>query len=107
MELINITDDNFEQEVLNSEVPVIAEFSADWCSPCKALHSLLEYYAGQYAGRLKFAKINVDQGNGAVETYKIANVPTVIIFKDKQVVDKFVGAKQKNDLDEIFNRLIN
>lgn len=98
MELLHITNENFDSEVLKSDIPVLADFYADWCGPCKMLAPIVEELAGEYAGRLKVVKINVDQADQVAATYSVMSIPTVILFKNGEAAAKTVGFVSKENL---------
>lgn len=94
------TDQNFEQEVLKSEQPVLVDFWADWCMPCKMLAPTIDKIATQYAGKVKVGKVDVDSNRDASMKYGITAIPTVILFKNGQVAQKFVGLRQEREFQE-------
>jgi thioredoxin 1 len=89
--IIELTEANFEQEVLKAEGPVLVDFYAPWCGPCKMLAPLLEQLAGELAGELKFVKLNVDDAQELSADHKITGVPTLMLFRGGNVVDQVVG----------------
>ncbi|GAB4318663.1 MAG: thioredoxin TrxA [Candidatus Sumerlaeia bacterium] len=89
------TDDNFEQEVLKSQVPVLVDFWAPWCGPCLRLAPTIEELAAEYEGRLKVGKINVDDYQTYAQEYGVQSIPTLFIFKNGQPVERIVGAVPK------------
>ncbi len=89
--IVELTESSFETEVLKAAGPVLVDFYAPWCGPCKMLGPLLEQLAGDLAGRVKFAKLNVDNAPEISMTYEITGVPTLILFRDGQAVDQIVG----------------
>jgi len=97
---IILNDDNFENEVLNSETPVLVDFWAEWCGPCRALTPAIEEIAEDYSGKLKVGKLNVDENPGAPSAYNIRSIPTLIVFKDGMALDRIVGALPKNNIVE-------
>lgn len=94
------TDENFEQEVLNSDMPVLVDFYADWCGPCKILAPVIEELATEYEGQVKIGKLNVDEEQNTSKKYKVMSIPTLIFFKDGEEVDKLVGMLSKDQLVE-------
>lgn len=89
------TDENFESEVISSEKPVLVDFSAAWCGPCKQLSPIIEELATEYEGRAKIGKVDIDQAQDTAVKYGITSVPTVLLFKGGQKVDSVVGVKPK------------
>ena len=93
-----LTDATFDEEVLQAQEPVLVDFSAVWCPPCRALEPVVEELAGEYAGRVKVAKLDADQYRETVSRYQIRGLPTLLFFKDGQVQDTVVGAAPKGQL---------
>ena len=89
--MIELTEANFEAEVLSTAIPVVVDFYAPWCGPCKTIAPLLEQFAGEFAGRLKFAKANVDETPGLAAGLEITGVPTLMLFRGGEPVDQLVG----------------
>ena len=97
--ILNITDSSFEEEVLKSAQPVMLDFWAEWCGPCKMIAPILDELAGQYKGQLTVAKINIDDNQKTPETYAVRGIPTLILFKDGEVAATRVGAASKSQLE--------
>ena len=95
---INVTDVNFEQEVLKSEVPVLVDFWAEWCMPCKMVASAVNEISSENSGKLKVCKLNVDEGQGTAAGYGVMSIPTLALFKEGKLVDKIVGALPKSEI---------
>lgn len=96
--IIEGTDFNFEQEVLKSDTPVLVDFWAPWCGPCRMIAPIVEELATEYQGKLKVVKLNTDENQNTTFQYGIRSIPTLGIFKDGQVVDAVIGAVPKNHL---------
>jgi thioredoxin 1 len=96
--IVTLTDANFKEEVLQSQTPVLVDFWAEWCGPCKMLAPILDEIASDYDGRVKVAKVNVDEHSAVAGEYGIRAIPTLLIFKNGQIVEHVVGLKSKRDL---------
>jgi len=96
--VIHVTDQTFDQEVLQSDVPVLVDFWAEWCGPCRMIAPVVEALAQEYAGRLKVAKLDVDANGSSAMRYQVRGIPTLMLFKDGRVVDMRVGAVPKAEL---------
>ncbi len=94
------TDDNFEQEVLKSDIPVLVDFYADWCGPCKMIGPIIEELAEEYEGVIKIGKINVDDNQSYSTKYKVMTIPNLIFFKGGEKVDQAIGVVSKEQLVE-------
>jgi thioredoxin 1 len=94
----NITDATFKQEVLDSDIPVLVDFWADWCAPCRMIAPIVEELAGEYDGKVKFAKVDVDSNPRTAMTYGIRGIPTLLIFDGGEPVKQVVGAVPKSVL---------
>lgn len=95
---INFTDENFEQEVLKSEKPVLVDFWAPWCGPCQVMGPIIEELAKEVEGKMKVGKMNVDENPVTAEKYAIMSIPSLKVFKGGQVVKEFIGLQAKESL---------
>lgn len=100
------TSENFETEVLKSEVPVLVDFYADWCGPCKMMGPVVEELAEEYEGRAKVGKLNVDNSDAIAAKYRVMTIPTIMVIKDGEVTDKFVGVQNKTKLMDALNKVL-
>jgi thioredoxin 1 len=105
-QLIHVTDANFQQEVLDSALPVVVDFSATWCGPCKQLKPIVEELATQYAGKVKIAHVDVDEARQAAMKYGVMSVPTVLYIKGGQVRDSQIGVIAKEKMAAKIDNLI-
>lgn len=103
---IELTDANFDTEVLKSSIPVLVDFWAPWCGPCKMLTPVIEELAVEYASRVKVGKVNTDNNMGTSTKYQISSIPTIIFFKGGVIVQKIVGFKPKSELKKILDGLL-
>jgi thioredoxin 1 len=101
-----LTSSNFETEVLQSPVPVLIDFWAEWCMPCKMIAPAVEDLAKQYGGKLKVCKVNVDEQNELASQHNIVSIPTLMVYKDGQVVRQKVGALPKQAIENLFKDLL-
>lgn len=104
--LIEATDDNFQAEVLGSDVPVLVDFWAVWCGPCKAIAPVVEDLAKQYQGKLKVAKMDVDNHPNVSAKYGIQSIPTLLLFKGGQVADQIIGAVPKAKVEAMVKKAL-
>ena len=104
--LIEFTDDNFDTEVLKSNLPVLVDFWAEWCGPCKMIAPIVEEIAGDYAGKVKVGKVNVDFNNQVAMQYGIRGIPALLVFKGGVVANQIVGAVPKNNITQILDEVI-
>ena len=100
---ITITKSNFQQEVLNSDIPVLIDFWATWCGPCKMLAPVLAQYAEEYEGAVKVGKVNVDEEMELAAQFGIMSIPTLLVFKDGEKVNSSVGFCTKEEIEELVN----
>ncbi len=103
--VVEFTDQNFNDEVLNSSTPVLVDFWAEWCGPCRMLAPTIEKIANEYTGKVKVGKVDTDVNRDISIKYNISAIPTVILFKDGQVAQKFVGLRQERDFKEAIDKL--
>lgn len=103
---ITLTSANFETEVIKSSIPVLVDFWAEWCMPCKMIAPAVDQLATDFAGRLKVGKVNVDQENELAGQHNIVSIPTLLVFKDGKVVRQKVGAVPKHELENLIKDLI-
>jgi thioredoxin 1 len=99
-DMIKLTDQNFEQEVVKSDVPVLVDFWAEWCGPCKMIAPIVEELADEYNGKLKVCKLDVDAHGSIAQQFRILSIPTVIIFKGGKVESQIVGAVPKKEFQK-------
>jgi thioredoxin 1 len=104
--LVVVTDATFQKEVLESEQPTIVDFWASWCGPCRMIAPVFEELSSQYSGKVKFAKVNVDENPKIPANYGVRGIPTLIMFKEGKVVDQVVGAVPKNQLENIVKKVL-
>lgn len=98
MSEIKITKENFEQEVLNSAVPVLIDFFADWCGPCRMVGPVIEEIASESDGKFKVCKVNVDEEPELASAFQVASIPMIAVIKDKQVTNSMVGFRPKEEI---------
>ncbi len=104
--VVAVNDDNFQSEVMESDSPVLVDFSAEWCGPCKQLAPLVEELAKDYDGRLKVAKIDVEESQQTAMKYNIMSVPTLLFLVDGKVTDQLVGSVPRQTLEERISKVL-
>jgi thioredoxin 1 len=100
------TDDNFEAEVLKSDIPVLVDFYADWCGPCKMLAPVIDELATEYEGKVKIGKVDVDNAGATAGKYGVMSIPTIVFFKGGEIVDQAVGFVPKEELAKKLDALV-
>lgn len=102
--IVNLTKDNFDQEISKAGKPVLVDFWAAWCGPCRAVAPIMEELAEQYDGKATIAKLNVDDEGEIAQRFRIMSIPTVMIFKDGQVAEKVIGARSKSEFEKLIDK---
>jgi thioredoxin 1 len=103
--IITLTQENFSQQVLQSPAPVLVDFWAEWCGPCKMIAPLLDELADEYDGKVKIGKVNIDEQQTLAAQYGVRAIPTLLVFHHGQVTDQLVGARSKHDLKASLDRV--
>jgi thioredoxin 1 len=103
--IATLTQDNFQSEVVSSPVPVLVDFWAEWCGPCKMIAPVLEELAAEYDGRVKIGKVNIDEQQNLAANYGIRAIPTLLLFKNGEVTEQIVGMRSKRDLKSSLDKV--
>lgn len=103
--VLTFTSDNFKQEVLSSKTPVFVDFWAEWCGPCKMLAPTIDELANDYAGKVKFGKVNIDNDQDLAVQYNIQSIPTVLLFRDGQIAGQIVGSGPKKKFKDAIDKI--
>lgn len=104
--ILTVNDDSFENEVLKSNTPTLVDFWAEWCGPCKALAPKIDALAGQFAGKVKIVKVNIDDAPNVPARFGVRGIPTLILFKDGKIIDTLVGNQPAEKLTELVNKAL-
>ena len=104
--MVVLTKENFDNEVMKSEVPVLVDFWASWCGPCQMVLPIMEELSKEYEGRMKIGKVNVDEQGVLASEYAIVSIPTMLIFKNGKIVEKLVGARSFDDFCDVIDSIL-
>lgn len=104
--MLNLTKENFDREVLNSELPVMVDFWASWCGPCQMVAPIVDELEKEYIGKLKIGKVNVDEQGELASEFAVVSIPTIIIFKNGKISEKMVGARSFDDFCDIIDSIL-
>lgn len=105
-EILDVTDASFENEILKSETPVLIDFWAEWCAPCRAIAPIVKALATSYSGKVKVVKMNIDENPGTPGRYGVRAIPTVLAFKNGAVVGQITGARPKSAFEDMVQKLV-
>ena len=101
---VTVTHENFKTEVLESDIPVLADFWAEWCVPCKMIAPIFEKLAQEYEGKIRFGKLNIDENRKVATQYQVMSIPTLLVFKNGKLIDRIVGAMPRQMLEPKITR---
>lgn len=104
--IVEVVDSVFDKEVMESEVPVLVDFWAPWCGPCRALSPVIEEISNDYEGSLKVGKLNVDENPQTTMKFRIRSIPTLIVFKNGEVAEQIIGAVPKSEIEKVLNKTL-
>jgi len=102
--IIEVSDSNFESEVVKSDVPVLVDFWAPWCGPCRAIAPMVEEISSSYEGKIKVGKMNVDENQATTMKFGIRSIPTLIMFKGGEAIDQIIGAVPKGEIEKVVEK---
>ena len=105
-EMVEVTDENFETEIMNSDLPALVDFWAEWCGPCRMVSPVVEELANDYKGKVKVAKMDVDKNRETPTRFGIRNIPTLIFFKGGEVTQTIIGVQPKSQIEEEIKKLL-
>ena len=103
---LELTEDNFEQEVISADTPVLVDFWATWCQPCRAIAPIVDELASEYVGKAKIGKVDTDAHGKLASRYDIRSIPTLLLFENGQVIHKFVGVRPKQEFTEQLDKAL-
>lgn len=104
--VVTLTKDNFDGEIINTSELVLVDFWADWCGPCRMVGPIIDGLAQEYAGKVKVCKVNIDDNSEIASANAIVSIPTILLFKDGKVVERLVGAKSRDDFEEVIDQYV-
>jgi len=106
MPIVKLSSENFQEEVMGSSLPVLVDFYAEWCGPCKMISPVIDELAKAYEGKIKVAKLDIDQAGDIASSHGVMSIPTIIFFKNSKKVEKKTGALDKEQLEELIQKVI-
>jgi thioredoxin 1 len=106
MSIVKLSSENFQEEVMNSSLPVLVDFYAEWCGPCKMISPIIDELAESYDGKIKVAKLDIDQSGDIASSQGVMSIPTIIFFKNGEKVEENTGALDKGQLEELIQKVI-
>ena len=106
MSIVKLSNENFQEEIMNSELPVLVDFYAEWCGPCKMISPIIDELAESYDGKIKVAKLDIDQSGDIASSQGVMSIPTIIFFKNGEKVEESTGALDKGQLEELIQKVI-
>lgn len=104
--VVNLTQDNFKSDIIDSDIPALVDFWAPWCSPCRMIAPVVDEVAEEFGGKVKVGKVNVDENRDIAIEYGVMSIPTLIVFKGGQAVDRVVGFKPKNEMKTLLEKYL-